>query len=116
LADGSYIFRVQATDEAGNSTIATRSFSVKATPPETTITKGPKKTHKRRPKFKFGASEPGTTFRCQLDGRAFARCSSPYAPPKLSLGRHVLRVVAVDSLGNADPTPATRKFKVLPAK
>lgn len=116
LADGAYTFRVRATDEAGNTSIATRAFSVKATPPETTITKGPKKTTKRRPKFKFVASEPGTTFRCQLDRGAFAKCSSPFLPPKLSIGKHVLRVEAVDSLGNGDPTPAVRKFKVLPPK
>ena len=53
LADGSYTFRVQATDAAGNSSVATRSFSVQTPspppppPPETTITKGPKKTQKR---------------------------------------------------------------------
>jgi hypothetical protein len=116
LADGSYTFRVRATDAVGNSSTATRAFSVKTTPPDTTITKGPKKkTTKRRPKFKFAASEPGTTFRCQLDKGAFARCSSPFVPPKLRFGKHVLKVEAVDSLGNVDPTPAVRKFKVLPS-
>jgi hypothetical protein len=115
LADGSYTFQVRATDAVGNSSVATRAFSVKATPPETTITKGPKKTKKRRPKFKFAASEPGTTFRCQLDKGAFAPCKSPFVPPKLRFGKHVLKVEAVDSLGNVDPTPAVRKFKVLPS-
>ena len=65
LADGTYAFRVQGTDQAGNSSVATRAFTV-ATPkpilpspaPETTITKGPKKTRKTRPKFKFTSNEP----------------------------------------------------------
>jgi hypothetical protein len=84
--------------------------------PDTTITKGPrKKTVKRRPKFRFSSSEPGATFRCQLDRGAFAPCTSPFVPPKLSFGKHVLRVTAVDSVGNVDPTPAVRKFKVLPS-
>ena len=114
LPDASYTFRVQATDGAGNSSVATRPFSVKATPPETTITKGPKKTRKPRPKFKFAASEPGSTFRCQLDSRPTLICTSPFKPPKLKLGQHVLRVGAVDALGNVDPSPAVRKFRVLP--
>jgi len=115
LADGAYTFRVRAIDAVGNASVATRDFSVKTTPPETTITKGPKKTKKRRPKFKFAASEPGATFRCQLDRGKFAPCSSPFRPPKLGFGKHVLKVIAVDSLGNSDPTPAVRKFKVLPS-
>jgi hypothetical protein len=121
LADGSHSFRVQVTDAAGNSTVATRSFSVDTTkpvpvPPETTITKGPKKkTSKRRPKFKFTASQAGSSFQCQLDRGQFAPCTSPFRPStKLRSGKHVLRVQAINSSGVVDPTPAVKKFKVLP--
>jgi hypothetical protein len=150
LADGSYTFRVRATDGAGNSAIATRSFTVQTTsgggggggggtggggstgggtttttptnpnpanpknPPDTSFTKAPKKTHKLRPKFKFTANEAGVTFRCKLDAGSFVACSSPFRPPKLTIGRHVLRVEAVDSAGAVDPSPAVSKFRVLP--
>ncbi len=116
LAAGSHTFRVQATDAAGNSSVATRSFQIPQppAPPDTTITKGPKKkTTKRRPKFKFTASQAGSTFQCQLDKDKFASCTSPFKLPKLGLGKHVLRVKAIGPTGVADPAPAVKKFKVV---
>ena len=39
-------------------------------PPETTITKGPKnKTKKKKATFAFTATEPGSSFQCSLDGK-----------------------------------------------
>ncbi|HKH22434.1 MAG TPA: Ig-like domain-containing protein [Solirubrobacterales bacterium] len=115
LADGAYIFRVRATDVVSNSATATRSFSVKTAAPDTVITKAPKKkTRKRRPPFAFTSNEVGVSFRCQLDRGARVPCSSPFRPRRLKLGKHSFSVQAVDSLGNADATPATKKFKVLP--
>ncbi|MFL5908039.1 MAG: hypothetical protein ACJ75Z_10650, partial [Solirubrobacterales bacterium] len=115
LALGSYTFRVQGTDAAGNSSVATRGFSLQPPPPDTTITKGPKKkTTKRRPKFAFTATEPGSSFQCKLDKGPFAPCTSPFVPPaKLRFAKHVLRVRAIDAHGTADPAPAVRKFKVI---
>src|SRR5262249_20775376 len=71
LGDGSYTFRVQATDAAGNSAVATRSFAIQ-TPspppppaaPDTSITKGPSKTRKRKPKFSFTSNQANTAFQC----------------------------------------------------
>jgi hypothetical protein len=118
LAGGAHIFRVQATDAATNSAVSTRSFTVALPqppgPPDTTITKGPKKkTTKRRPKFKFTASQAGSSFQCQVDKGQFAACTSPFVPPKLGLGKHVLRVRAIGPTGVADPAPAVKKFKVI---
>ena len=118
LAAGSHTFRVQATDGAGNSAVATRSFTVQIpqppAPPDTAITKGPKKkTTKRRPKFKFTSTQAGSTFQCQLDKRPFAPCASPFKPPKLRIGKHVLKVRAIGPTGVADPAPAVRKFRVV---
>ena len=140
LADGTYTFRVRATDQAGNTGApATQDFTVQTPPPppptttttatttatiiltplptpDTAITKGPKKkTSKRRPKFKFSSSQAGASFQCKLDRGKFARCTSPFRPKKkLRPGKHVLRVKAIGPTGVIDPSPALRKFKVLP--
>jgi hypothetical protein len=79
--------------------------------PETVITKRPpKRTSKRRPKIAFAATERGSTFECKRDGRPFKPCSSPYRKG-FSLGRHLFRVVAIDSDGNRDSSPAKVRFK-----
>jgi hypothetical protein len=84
------------------------------TPPDTKIVKGPpKKTHKRTAKFKFTATEAGSTFQCKMDRKPFKPCSSPKKYKKLRPGKHVFQVRAIDSSGNVDPTPAKRKFTVL---
>jgi hypothetical protein len=87
-----------------------------ASPPETTITKGPKKkTHKRRPSFRFTSSQPSSTFQCQLDKGRFRPCTSPFKPPKqLKPGKHVFRAQAMGAGSGPDPSPAMKKFTVLP--
>jgi hypothetical protein len=123
LSDGTYTFRVRATDQVGNiGAAATRTFTIVTptppdlSPPETIITKGPKKkTLKRRPGFAFAASEPGSSFQCQLDSGPFQRCTSPFKPQaKLKFGKHFFRVEAIDPGKNVDATPAVLKFKVIP--
>ena len=64
--------------------------------------------------FTFTASEPGSTFRCSLDGAAFTACTSPMQYTGLSPGPHAFRVRATDPGHNTDPTPATRSWTVLP--
>ncbi len=121
LADGSYVFRAQAFDLAGNSAVASRSFVVQVpqpqpqpSAPETKITKGPKKTRNRRPKFKFISDQAGSSFRCRLDKGKFRPCTSPFRPPKkLKPGKHKLKVRAIGPTGVADPAPAVKKFKVV---
>ncbi len=124
LADGTYTFRVRATDQASNPdpTPATRVFTVQTPvpgdviPPETTITKKPnKKTHKRRPKFKFVSSELDSGFQCSVDKKPLKPCTSPFRPrKKLKLGKHVFRAEAIDPSGNVDDTPAKTRFKIIP--
>jgi hypothetical protein len=81
--------------------------------PNTTITKAPKsKTTDRTPTFKFKSSESHSTFRCKLDSKPYARCSSPDTLPKLKRGKHTFKVKAVHK-GAADPTPASKAFKVV---
>jgi hypothetical protein len=86
------------------------------TPPETTITKRPKrkvKTRKRKQKvkFKFVSSEPGSEFRCLVDDEPPVGCRSPYRQ-RFKRGKHSFEVQAVDAADNADPTPATAGFKL----
>src|SRR6266511_2500053 len=85
-------------------------------PPETTITGVPKKRRNRHSYLSFSSSEPGSSFRCSLDGAAFAPCSSPQDYRNLKRGRHSFAVFAIDPAGNADPTPAEAEWKVKPRK
>ena len=116
LADGPHTFAVRAIDESGNPdpTPASRSFSVDATFPETTITSGPadgSTINEDTATFEFEADEPAT-FECSLDGEAFAACTSPYTSPTLAEGPHTFEVRAIDTFGNVDQTPDIRTFTV----
>jgi hypothetical protein len=86
-------------------------------PPQTTITDRPKakvklkKGKKKAPySFSFIADE-AATFRCQLDDKPLVTCTSPFGG-KVKKGTHTFSVFAVDTAGNADPTPATATWKV----
>jgi hypothetical protein len=87
-------------------------------PPDATITKGPKdkvKTKKKRAKvtFEFTGTDARAIagFECSLDGAAFASCSSPHTV-KVKKGKHSFAVRATDQAGNVDATPATYAWKV----
>ena len=84
------------------------------TPPDTTITDGPKEgaTTGVNPSFSFTSSEPGSAFQCSLDGTAYTDCANPASYADLSKGAHTFSVRAFDAAGNGDPTPASRSFKV----
>ena len=64
----------------------------------------------------FSAVDPGEAslpmrYRCSLDRRAFAPCSSPKTYKRLPSGRHRFRVVAIDAVGNSSP-PSTKTFAI----
>jgi hypothetical protein len=70
---------------------------------------------RRRPpifQFRFRSTEPGSKFRCRLDGKRFRSCGERIRLKGLRPGRHVLRVVAIDSSGNRDPSAAIARFRV----
>jgi uncharacterized delta-60 repeat protein len=115
LSDGPHAFEVRAIDVAGNPdpSPASRDLTVDTRAPETTITSGPMGTTSDKPAtFIFGASEPGSTFECRVDGAAFSPCSSPHATPTLTDGPHSFEVRAIDSAGNTDPTPASQSWTI----
>jgi len=118
LPDGTWTFRVRATDPAGNldGTPATATVTIDGTAPQTTITGQPASTvrlkkgkKKVKVAFTFTASE-ASTFVCTLDGVGVA-CASPTGY-KVTKGKHTFSVVATDGLGNQDPSPATFSFRV----
>jgi len=85
--------------------------------PQIRITFAPgSKTRHRSPVFRFTDStgQPGTTFRCKLDRKAWKRCASPLRLKRLGVGRHSLRILAVNGAGVATPRPVKRVFKVVP--
>ncbi|HET8956510.1 MAG TPA: hypothetical protein VFN18_12705 [Solirubrobacterales bacterium] len=84
--------------------------------PLTKITFGPAaKTRKRRPVFRFAdeSGQPGTEFRCRIDHGRWKGCNSPTKLKRLSLGRHVFRVKAVNAVGVWSERTANRAFKVV---
>jgi len=88
--------------------------SVDKTPPQTTITSGPKpKLKKGKPAtFDFTSSEAGSHFECRLDDGPAAACTSPVTLRRPKVGKHVFSVAAIDKAGNRDASPATYSFKV----
>ncbi len=121
LADGPHVFRVRATNSEGNRKTATRSFSVDATAPETSIgDAGPSDpTSSVAASFTFSGSD-GTgagvaSFQCRLDSAQaadWAACASPKSYDALADGLHSFEVRAIDAVGNGDPTPAVRSWRV----
>lgn len=89
------------------------SVSVDGTPPKTKIVKARrKKPRGRTAQFKFDSDEPGSKFQCKLDGKQFGACQSPREYEDLRPGKHVFEVRAIDPAGNADSSPAKRKFTI----
>ena len=90
------------------------------TPPVTTIDSAPADTTDQTDAtITFSGTDAGTGtvaasgiayFQCQLDGGAWATCSSPKTYPGLSTGTHTVSVRAVDNNGNMELTPATTSW------
>lgn len=80
------------------------------TPPDTTIRKQVLRSRPPVLIFHFSSSEPDSIFRCKLDKHRFVKCHSSKGFRHLEPGSHTLKVVAIDSAGNADPSPAVAHF------
>lgn len=115
LPDGSYTFRVRATDRAANEASDSRDFTVDTTPPLLSIDSGPSgTTSDSTPVFGF-TIERGVTVECSLDQGtpAYGPCTgaSAYAAVlPLADGAYIFRVQATDAAGNQ--TSVTRAFTV----
>ena len=97
LPDGSHTLTVRAIDLAGNidPTPASTSFvtagapAQDTTPPDTTIA-GATVTGSHA-RLTFSSNDTGAHFQCQLDGGAFAACTSPVDYNGLADGAHTFR-------------------------
>lgn len=117
INDGTHAFAVRAKDRAGNvdASPAIDAWTVDTSTPDTTLLSGPVgAVASQSAEFSFVSPDAGegATFECKLDGGNFAACTSPASYPNLSMGEHTFSVRVRDSVGNYDPTPATRTWVI----
>jgi hypothetical protein len=118
-SDGSHTFRVRAEDAGGIGSPDSHTWTVDATPPNTTINvRPPDVTNSTSARFSF-TSDESATFQCRLDRPAstgtFAPCSSSSSQSYSGLttnGNYTFFVRAVDQVGNVDLTPASGTWTV----
>jgi RHS repeat-associated protein len=109
-----YHYRLVATNAAGKTSGADKTFTT-VEPPETTITSlTPTYLANESPApVEFSSSHSGSTFKCSLDEAELLTktCSSPYSlPANLGPGWHNFVVAATNANGQTDPTPAKYVF------
>jgi hypothetical protein len=87
-------------------------------PPDTTITTGPAEGAEIPDYEDFGfagsddvAPPSELTFECKVDADEWSECFPPDLPTTDD-GWHTLSVRALDDMGNADPTPAHRRWRI----
>ena len=100
--DSTTTFRADATNADGKSGCSTGSVTYnEVTPPpagKVAFSKGPAK---KSAKFTFSAPN-AASYECNLDGKGYKQCSSPYKVKKLKPGKHNLQARAI----GADGSPA----------
>ncbi|MBJ7342771.1 MAG: hypothetical protein JHC46_04190, partial [Solirubrobacteraceae bacterium] len=82
--------------------------------PDTIITESPgTSTTNTRPTFSFISTAEGSDFECQMEGRTWVDCTSPFQPEAaLTSGFHSFAVRATSPDGLTDETPASVAFTV----
>jgi len=108
LSDGSYTFRVRASDTAGNVSTQTRSFTVDTLAPTVSITSGPTgPTNDSTPTFGFSVSG-ASDVECAIAGELDSCSGGNSHTESLSDGSYTFVVQATDAAGNT--TSKTRDF------
>ena len=111
VADGAHTFAVRQ----GGSEAASAPFTLDTVAPAAPkVLAGPSgATGSRKAKFEF-AGEPGGTFECRLDSRAWAPCTAPASYAGLDRGKHAFQVRQTDAAGNVGAVQ-TESFTVVGA-
>jgi len=118
LGEGQHTFEVRASDALGNADPTPDSWqwevdAVSIPPPETTITKAPKKKGTdTTPKITFTATNSPTGFQCRVDAKPYAACTSPHTTKRLKLGKHTFEVFATGP-GGVEAEAAKASFKIV---
>jgi uncharacterized delta-60 repeat protein len=115
LTDGQHTFAVAAVDPYGDvdRSPATVTWTVDTVSPDTTITAAPSGTvAQNSATVSFASNDPSAGFQCQLDGAAYAACTTPATVSGLSDGTHTFFVRAIDLAGNVDASPASATWAV----
>jgi hypothetical protein len=116
LADGPHTFSVSATDAAGNTNSASRTWTVDTTAPDAAIAGTPAEgatVTATTAEFSLSATGGAVSFECSLDGGAFAACVDPATYSLLGEGPHSFEARAIDLAGNTGPA-ATWSWTVVP--
>ncbi len=118
VEDGWHTFEVRGTDVNGVAIPKkTHQWRVDGVRPDTVIDQGPPASS-ASPDASFifhGVLDPidqPSTFQCQVDGRGWATCLSPFTEQALGEGVHLFEVRARDAAGNRDTTPAQRTWSI----
>jgi len=120
VPDGAQALTATASDQAGNSAVATRAVLVDNTPPDTQITAGPSgAVTGTSASFTVTGTDNLTPvaqlqYAWRLDGGAYAAFgpATQITLGGLTAGTHLFEAKARDLAGNEDPTPAQQSFTV----
>lgn len=112
LPEGRHVYRVTATDAAGNATGADVVFDVDVTPPALAITDGPPSgTNDDTPSFAFTTGADVTRARCEMDtGEVIDPCASGVTFPPIAEGLRTFTVTAYDDAVPPNAASATHAF------
>lgn len=120
LTEGAHVLSVRATDDAALDGVATRTWTVDLTAPETQIASGPTSGWAGPGDLVIGVTGTDNVdtpaqlrFRHRLDGGAWSAPSqSPIVIPNPGAGAHTFEVYALDRAGNEDGVPESLAFTV----
>jgi hypothetical protein len=114
LPSGARRLYLRATDALGRtSSTSTFSFTVDATPPQTSLSPWslPETVDTARPKVDFGTDEAAHT-ECRVDDGSWSSCTTPVTLGPLADGQHEMQLRSTDRFGNVEDPPFSRTFTV----
>ena len=110
LEEGTYTASVRLSDAAGNTSVATHTFAVDLTAPETLISASSgAAVAATDARFELSSPDDDVTFQCRLDGAQWVDCPSAPSYEGLAEGDHSFEARAVDAAGNVERPAAFRR-------